>query len=302
MNQSTSSGQSELTKKLSSVQKLSKNFQKTSKNKIPPKTLNKTPPKNADEYVDTPTTGFRSTSTDNGICMPTTTQEYTYDTLPRDKNMLYNRIGLSRTPSTTLLGYKEAQDRFVAKVKKASEISNVNIRIFSDKLVRRAKPGEPNKDNIQFRNGMQNTEFDSIPAERVTGTTVQVPLRTAFRDESLRLDKNAYTALTMCGNLNRGELELIVDKYGEELTYNERAAIDLVVRAVDEKDPNAIKLFWELQSRIAQKTQIANQINIAVASPNAMMTTLLDQITDSIQNASETATVHGDEDVPPVTI
>lgn len=290
--------------KLSDTDKLSKNFQKTFKNKLskksPTKNLDKNTNKNKNKNKNTHVDEYLPTTTSSLTIVP----EYTYDTLPDNKNELYNRVGLTSEPSTTLKDYKEAQYKFVDKVKRASKLTNVNIAIYTDKLLRKRKPGDPvrKSNNVRNEDGMKNAEFDSLQDGDTTGTIMQVPLRTAFRYERMSADKNAISALSLSGNLCRNELDLLVERYGDELTYNERAAIDLVKRAVDDKDPNAIKLFWEIQTKVAQKTNIANQINIAVASPNAMMTTLLDQITDSIKNANDAPPVQGDEDVPPVTI
>lgn len=285
---SHTSNQSPTKKTFKSTKKLSKNFQKPSKTKI----LHKT--------QSLPHSTVLASNV--GITQSQSPTQPTPPPLPKDKNLLYNRIGLTSAPSTSLLVYKQHQDKYVDKIRRAAKLSNVDIVMFSDKILRKAKDGEPNKDNIQFKYAMKNPDYNAIPAEEVTGTTVQVPLRVGFREENLSCDKNAVTALLMVSNLCKSELEALISTYGDDLTYGELAAIDLVRDAVENKDPQAIKMFWEIQTKVASRAKVGNQINIAVTSPNSIMTNLLDEITNNITNASEATVVHESQDVPPVTI
>ena len=81
-----------------------------------------------------------------------------------------------------------------------------------------------------------------------------------------------------------------MDTYRDDLTENEIIANQLLERVIN-RDKDAEKIFWDMQMKVLGKTNVVNQINVAVQKPDAIVTTLLDDIASRLQT--------GKKDTPP---
>lgn len=117
------------------------------------------------------------------------------------------------------------------------------------------------------------------------GEQVELPLRVAYTESKVKLSRLPVWFLNALGSLSIDELYEFRDKYKDEISVNELAAINLL-DGVLAKDKEAVATFWQIQQKMLQRTNVANQINISVKGKDNTVSRMLDEISDKIMNAT----------------
>lgn len=112
----------------------------------------------------------------------------------------------------------------------------------------------------------------------------KVPNRIAFQDQKVAMGRLPIWFLNALGSMSEQELDDFVDEYRDELSINERAALDLI-QGVRDKNKKALEVFWNIQLKLLNKTNVVNQVNVSIQKPDAVVSNLLDEIASKIKNA-----------------
>lgn len=120
------------------------------------------------------------------------------------------------------------------------------------------------------------------------GENIELPLRVSYAESKVKLSRLPVWFLNALGSLSISELDDFVARYKNELSVNERLAINLLNNAMAE-DKDALNTFWQIQQKMLQKTNVANQINIAVTNKDSSVSKMLDDIASKIKDADVAA-------------
>ena len=85
--------------------------------------------------------------------------------------------------------------------------------------------------------------------------------------------------------MNKEELNDFIRTYNDDLSMNERIAINLL-RGAEANRKEDVDRFWNLQMKMLNKTNVNMNFNMN-NKPDAIVTSLLDDIADKIQNAAD---------------
>lgn len=118
-----------------------------------------------------------------------------------------------------------------------------------------------------------------------SGDRIPIPNRIAYEDSKMDLPRTALWTLSCLGQFTIQELEQFVKQYRNDLSYNEKIAINLL-KKTEAGDKDAEKTFWAIQTKMLDKTNIQNQVNISVSKPDKVVTELLDNIANRIAAGS----------------
>lgn len=117
------------------------------------------------------------------------------------------------------------------------------------------------------------------------GNRLELPARLAYEDSKVNVGRLPVWYLNALGSMNEKELNDFIRTYNEELSINEVIAINLLKGAKGGKKED-VDRFWNLQMKMLNKTNVQMNFNMA-QKPDSVVTSLLDDIADKIQNASE---------------
>lgn len=116
------------------------------------------------------------------------------------------------------------------------------------------------------------------------GEKIELPVRISYAENKVKLSRLPIWFVTAIGSMSTQEINQFVVKYQDELSINEKLAIDLLYGALA-KDKDALQIFWDIQKKMLQRTNVANQINIAVTPKDTSVTRMLDDIASRIKDA-----------------
>lgn len=117
------------------------------------------------------------------------------------------------------------------------------------------------------------------------GNRLELPARLAYEDSKVNVGRLPVWYLNALGSMNENELNNFIKTYNEDLSINEIIAINLL-RGAKENHKDDVDRFWNIQMKMLNKTNVQMNFNMA-QKPDAVVTTLLDDIANKIKNASE---------------
>lgn len=117
------------------------------------------------------------------------------------------------------------------------------------------------------------------------GNRIELPARLAFEDSKVNMGRLPVWYLNALGSMNEKELNDFIRTYNEELSMNEKIAINLL-RGAEGGKKEDVDRFWNIQMKMLNKTNVNMNFNMN-QKPDAVVTTLLDDIADKIRNAGE---------------
>lgn len=161
-----------------------------------------------------------------------------------------------------------------------------NITTLPNPSLRHRKEMEKEQERI-----MEEAEEETqVVVQNVTqnklenGERVVLPNRIAFEEKNVAIGRLPIWYLNALGSMNQDELDDFIRDYGGELSLNEQIALQLLEQArggVKE----AVQTFWNIQTKMLTKTNVANQVNITVNKPDSVVSNLLDEISAKIRDA-----------------
>lgn len=171
----------------------------------------------------------------------------------RKKDKYYTEQGYDLPPSTSLSSYHD------------------NI-----------KEQEDIQERVQEETGVvvQNESFNKLE----NGNTLRLTNRLHFEEQKVNLGRLPIWFVNALGSMSECELEAFLDEYKDELSINEKAALNLI-NGVREGNSDALKVFWDIQLKLLNKTNVVNQVNVSISKPDAVVSNLLDEIADKIKKA-----------------
>ena len=116
------------------------------------------------------------------------------------------------------------------------------------------------------------------------GNRLELPLRIAYEDQKVSLGRLPIWYLNALGSMNENELDDFIRTYNAELSMNEVIAINLL-RDAKKGKKEAMNMFWNIQMKLLNKTNVVNQVNVTVQKPDAVVSSLLDEIANRISPA-----------------
>lgn len=116
------------------------------------------------------------------------------------------------------------------------------------------------------------------------GKRLELTNRVAFEEQKVNMGRLPIWLVNAIGSMTPSELSQFRTQYRDELSINELITLDFMDK-VQLGDKDAVKAFWDIQLKMMNKTNIQNQINIAVNKPDAVVSNLLDEIANKIKNS-----------------
>ena len=117
------------------------------------------------------------------------------------------------------------------------------------------------------------------------GNRLELPARLAYEDSKVNVGRLPVWYLNALGSMNEKELNDFIRTYNDDLSMNERIAINLL-RGAEANRKEDVDRFWNLQMKMLNKTNVNMNFNMN-NKPDAIVTSLLDDIADKIQNAAD---------------
>lgn len=115
-------------------------------------------------------------------------------------------------------------------------------------------------------------------------STYKVPNRIAFQDQKVAMGRLPIWFLNALGSMSERELDAFLDEYADEMSINEKAALNLI-QGVRDGNKKALEVFWNIQLKLLNKTNVINQVNVSIQKPDAVVSNLLDEIASKIKKA-----------------
>ena len=170
----------------------------------------------------------------------------------RKKDEYYTEQGYDLPPSTSLSSYHD------------------NI-----------KEEEKIQERVQEETGVvvQNESYNKLE----NGNTLRLTNRLHFEEQKVNLGRLPIWFVNALGSMSERELEAFLDEYRDELSVNEVAALNLI-NGVREGNKDALGIFWNIQLKLLNKTNVINQVNVSINKPDAVVSNLLDEIANKIKN------------------
>ena len=128
------------------------------------------------------------------------------------------------------------------------------------------------------------------------GNRLELPARIAFEDSKVNMGRLPVWYLNALGSMNEKELDDFIKKYNEDLSINECIAINLL-RGAKQGKKEDVDRFWNIQMKMLNKTNVNMNFNVD-NKPDAVVTSLLDDIAKKIQDGNVVAENFKDTPTP----
>lgn len=128
------------------------------------------------------------------------------------------------------------------------------------------------------------------------GNRLELPARIAFEDSKVNMGRLPVWYLNALGSMNEKELDEFIKKYNEDLSINECIAINLL-RGAKQGKKEDVDRFWNIQMKMLNKTNVNMNFNVD-NKPDAVVTSLLDDIAKKIQDGNVVAENFKDTPTP----
>lgn len=154
---------------------------------------------------------------------------------------------LSGDVISPLPAYHNAQEAFITKITKREEEKNISLQPITD-----------------------------------TDRNIKLPLRVLYEQKKMDMGKLPLWYLQAIGSMTIQEYNNFLKENEGKLTMNEIAASDLM-NGVIRKDPESVKRYWDIQSKLLKSPQVIQQVNNNI-TVNAPMRATLDAIASRVIN------------------
>lgn len=118
-----------------------------------------------------------------------------------------------------------------------------------------------------------------------SGEVLEIPNRIAFQEKNINLSRLPIWFLNALSSMSVSELESFRERYREELSVSELASLQIIDGLLN-GDKDCSSIYWTIQMKMLNKTNIANQINVNVNTNNNAVSHMLDEIANKIASAA----------------